>query len=92
MRLAALCRALIDGANDVLGDGTSQVPHFFKFAYLPDILTGSLVDIEYLLFENDSGSALVDYSRDEMVALVRALFADTPNRRRVLDRLHRVVQ
>lgn len=92
VRLAALCRALIDGANDVLGDGTSQVPHFFKFAYLPDILTGSLVDIEYLLFENDSGSALVDYSRDEMVALVRALFADTPNRRRVLDRLHRVVQ
>ena len=50
------------------------------------------MDIEYLLFENDSGSALVDYSRDEMVALVRALFADTPNRRRVLDRLHRVVQ
>lgn len=88
-RLAGLCRMLIDLAGNVLGGAVTDVPAYFKFAYLPDILKGSLVDIEYLLFDNESGSILADYSREEMDLLVRALFADTPQRRRLLDRIQR---
>ena len=88
-RLAELCRKLMDTASNVLHGSETDVPTYFKFAYLPDILQGSLADIEYLLFDNESGSALADYTRDEMNLLVRALFADTPQRRRLLDRIQR---
>lgn len=89
IRLAQLCRMLMDTSGAVLGGAEANVPTYFKFAYLPDILQGSLADIEYLLFDNESGSALVDYSREEMSMLIRALFADTPQRRRLLDRIQR---
>ena len=87
IRLAQVCRMLMDTAGAVLGGAEADVPTYFKFAYLPDILQGSLADIEYLLFDNESGSALADYSREEISMLVRALFADTPHRRRLLDRI-----
>ena len=89
IRLAQICRMLIDTAGAVLGGAEADVPTYFKFAYLPDILQGSLADIEYLLFDNESGSALADYSREEISMLVRALFADTLHRRRLLDRIQR---
>lgn len=85
--LSQLCRMLVDTASEVLQGAEAHIPTYFKFAYLPDILQGSLADIEYLLFDNESGSALNDYSREEMTVLIRALFADTPNRRRLLDRV-----
>ena len=87
IRLAQVCRMLMDTAGAVLGGAEADVPTYFKFAYLPDILQGSLADIEYLLFDNESGSALADYSREEISMLVRALFADTPHRRRLLDHI-----
>ena len=89
IRLAQVCRMLMDTAGAVLGGAEADVPTYFKFAYLPDILQGSLADIEYLLFDNESGSALADYSREEISMLVRALFADTHHRRRLLDRIQR---
>ncbi|WFD18271.1 ribosome biogenesis protein ytm1 [Malassezia caprae] len=89
MRLAKLCHMLLEAATSVLEGAETQVPTYFKFAYLPDILQGSMADLEYLLFGNESGSALCDYTREEMVMLVRALFADTPNRRRLLDGIQR---
>lgn len=88
-KLAHLCRLLVEVAKKLMNGDEADVPSYFKFAYLPDILQGSLADIEYLLFDNESGNALRDYSRDEMILLVRALFADMPNRRHLLDRLHR---
>jgi centromere/kinetochore protein ZW10 len=60
------------------------VPSWFKASYLSEILTGSLVDIEFLYFE---AGALVDYSKAEVVSLIRSLFADTPKRARVIDRI-----
>ncbi|SPO29853.1 uncharacterized protein UTRI_06125_B [Ustilago trichophora] len=60
------------------------VPSWFKTSYLIEILTGSLVDIEFLAFE---AGALVDYSRKELTRLIRALFADTPNRSKLLRRI-----
>ncbi|WFD25308.1 ribosome biogenesis protein ytm1 [Malassezia nana] len=89
MRLAKLCHKLLEAATSVLDGAETQVPTYFKFAYLPDILQGSMADLEYLLFGNESGSALCDYSREEMAMLVRALFADTPGRRRLLDGIQR---
>ncbi|WFD21619.1 ribosome biogenesis protein ytm1 [Malassezia equina] len=89
MRLAKLCHQLLEAATSVLEGSETQVPTYFKFAYLPDILQGSMADLEYLLFGNESGSALNDYTREEMAMIVRALFADTPNRRRLLDGIQR---
>lgn len=60
------------------------VPSWFKTSYLIEILTGSLVDIEFLAFE---AGALVDYSRKELTVLIKALFADTPNRAKLLRRI-----
>lgn len=60
------------------------VPSWFKTSYLIEILTGSLVDIEFLAFEV---GALVDYSRKELTGLIKALFADTVNRSKLLRRI-----
>lgn len=99
MRLAALCRTLLEAQSALFAQAAhcdaesagalaaTAVPSWFKFSYLPELLTGSLADIEYLLF--DSGGALLDYAREEIVALIRALFADTHHRRRLLERVQR---
>lgn len=60
------------------------VPSWFKASYLGEILTGSLVDIEFLYFEAD---ALVDYGKGEIVKLIKSLFADTPKRKRLIDKI-----
>ncbi|KAJ1036360.1 hypothetical protein NDA13_000240 [Ustilago tritici] len=88
-KLAALVKTL--GSLESLftmSDGQSGaplwVPSWFKTSYLIEILTGSLVDIEFLAFE---AGALVDYSRKELTGLIKALFADTPNRSKLLRRI-----
>lgn len=65
-------------------DVAIHVPSWFKASYLSDILTGSLVDIEFLYFE---AGALVDYTKQELTALIRALFSDTPKRARLIERI-----
>lgn len=99
MRLAALCRTLLEAQTALFARAArcdaeaagalaaTVVPSWFKFSYLPELLTGSLADIEFLVFE--SGGALLDYGREEIMALIRALFADTHNRRQLLDRIQR---
>ena len=47
-------------------------------------MAGSLVDIEFLVFE---AGALVDYTRKELIGLIKALFADTANRAKLIDRI-----
>lgn len=51
----------------------AYVPSWLKFSYLSELLEASMADITYLFEE----SALVDFEVDELVRLVRALFADT---------------
>lgn len=101
VRLAALCRmlleqvqaafALIAGAGDdaAMQLAATAVRCWFKFSYLPEILMGSLADIDFLLFDPEGGGALTDYTKHEISAFVRALFADSPNRRRLLERVQR---
>ncbi|KAH9951200.1 Centromere/kinetochore Zw10-domain-containing protein [Amylocystis lapponica] len=61
----------------------SYVPSWLKFSYLSELLEASIADISYL-FE---AGALVDFEIDELVKLVRALFADTPLRTRTIEKL-----
>lgn len=90
-KIASLVKTLGSLEGLFAADGADQpsvaplwVPSWFKTSYLIEILTGSLVDIEFLAFE---AGALVDYSRKELTGLIKALFADTPNRAKLLRRI-----
>ncbi|KAI0738508.1 hypothetical protein C8Q80DRAFT_1205833 [Daedaleopsis nitida] len=61
----------------------SYVPSWLKFSYLSDLLEASIADISYLFEEG----ALVDFEIEELVKLVKALFADTPLRANTIGRL-----
>ncbi|KAJ7813634.1 hypothetical protein B0H13DRAFT_1925320 [Mycena leptocephala] len=96
-RLSELCRLLhalealfIEDANQasLAADRNdpfvvAYVPSWLKFSYLSELLEASMVDISYLF---DSG-ALVDFEVDELVRLVRALFADTALRTNTINKL-----
>ncbi|KAF8216598.1 hypothetical protein K438DRAFT_1797518 [Mycena galopus ATCC 62051] len=99
-RLNELCRILQglealfieDTKRDSWESSTESPPHSFvldyvpswlKFSYLGELLEASMVDISYLF---DSG-ALVDFEIDELVRLVRALFADTQLRTNTINKL-----
>lgn len=59
------------------------VPQWLKFSYLSELLEASIADISYLFEEG----ALVDFDIDELVNIVRALFADTPLRTNTINKL-----
>ncbi|KLT43176.1 hypothetical protein CC85DRAFT_311819 [Cutaneotrichosporon oleaginosum] len=59
------------------------VPHWIKFGYLNELLHAKLIEITNLY---DNGS-LVDFTSDELGGLVRALFADSPQRTILLERV-----
>ncbi|KAJ6591472.1 hypothetical protein DFH09DRAFT_1273408 [Mycena vulgaris] len=88
-RLSELCR-ILHGLEALFVEDADQgpfvgayVPSWFKFSYLFELLEASMVDISYLF---DSG-ALVDFEVDELVGLVRALFADTVLRTNTINKL-----
>lgn len=54
------------------------VANWLKFEYLINILESSLVDIKYLWTE---GELSLEFSADEVVDLIRALFAESAHRR-----------
>ncbi|ORX34895.1 hypothetical protein BD324DRAFT_682822 [Kockovaella imperatae] len=63
----------------------AQVPHWLKFCYISELLNANLVDILYLF---DSG-ALIDFTTDELVRLIRALFADSEKRDQAIDKIEK---
>ncbi|KAF9815102.1 hypothetical protein IEO21_04799 [Rhodonia placenta] len=63
----------------------AYVPSWLKFSYLSELLEASIADISYLFEEG----ALVDFEIDELVKLVKALFADTPLRSHTVAKLLR---
>lgn len=87
-RLNVLCRelhalqTLFPGGGDggAIGD---HAPLWFKFVYLSELLEASMADVQYLYGEN----MLRDFSADELIRLVRALFADSANRAKFLERI-----
>ncbi|KAI0061027.1 hypothetical protein BV25DRAFT_1782681, partial [Artomyces pyxidatus] len=88
-RLSELCRTLnaLEGLfledPDHPSSVVAYVPSWLKFSYLSELLEASLADIAYLFDEG----ALVDYETQELVHLVRALFADTPQRANMINKL-----
>lgn len=86
-KLGELCRILFALEVIFVEDSESLVasfvPSWLKFSYLSELLEASMADLTYLFDEG----ALVDFEIDELVKLVRALFADTPLRAKTLDKI-----
>ncbi|PPQ69821.1 hypothetical protein CVT26_014198 [Gymnopilus dilepis] len=88
-RLSELCR-IFNSLEGLFSEDPEQpsfvvayVPSWLKFSYLSELLEASLADITYL-FEQ---GALVDFQVDELVSLVKALFADTSLRTNTINKL-----
>ncbi|GAA5945607.1 hypothetical protein JCM1841_003914, partial [Sporobolomyces salmonicolor] len=87
IRLNKLCKMLheLEGLFEG-GEQTSvgrEVPVWFKFVFLSELLEASMADILFLF---DHGH-LVDFSPQEIVKLIRALFADSPLRNRNIEKV-----
>lgn len=63
------------------------VPNWLKFQYLSQILESSLVDIKYLWTE---GELSLEFSAEELIDLIEALFADSDHRRKAIGQIRRV--
>lgn len=70
-------------ATDLTGVYTTN---WFKFQYLAEILESSLADIQYLWKE---GELKMEFEVDEIVDLIKALFAESEHRRRAINELKR---
>ncbi|KAG5647875.1 hypothetical protein DXG03_007799 [Asterophora parasitica] len=88
-RLSELCR-IFNAMEGLFVEDPAQpsfvvayVPSWLKFSYLSELLEASMADITYLFEEG----ALVDFDVDELVRLVRALFADTQLRSNTILKL-----
>jgi centromere/kinetochore protein ZW10 len=97
-RLASFCTQISD-----LGDlfvpaerppsGTEVVPvtavyvsNWLRFQYMANILESSLVDIKYLWTE---GELSLEFSAEEVIEMIKALFAESPNRRNAIADIRR---
>ncbi|KAF6761606.1 hypothetical protein DFP72DRAFT_626225 [Ephemerocybe angulata] len=88
-KLSELCR-IFNSLEGLFSEDPTQstfvvayVPSWLKFSYLSELLEATMADISYL-FEQ---GALVDFEIDELVNLVRALFADTQLRTNTINKL-----
>lgn len=62
------------------------VANWIRFQYLSNILESSLVDIKYLWVE---GELSLEFSTDEVVDLIEALFAESNHRRNAIAEIRR---
>ncbi|OCK75915.1 hypothetical protein K432DRAFT_446386 [Lepidopterella palustris CBS 459.81] len=61
-------------------------PNWFKFQYLSEILESSLADIKYFWTE---GELKLEMQAEEVVDLIKALFAESEHRRRAISEIRR---
>ncbi|CCJ30214.1 unnamed protein product, partial [Pneumocystis jirovecii] len=54
----------------------TYVPSWLKFRYLAEILEASMQDVMYLY----NSGALIDFDKEEIISLLKTLFAETPCR------------
>ena len=97
-RLASFCAQISElselfVAAEQPASGTEAVPltavyvsNWLRFQYLANILESSLVDIKYLWTE---GELSLEFSAEEVIDLIRALFAESPNRRNAIADIRR---
>lgn len=62
------------------------VPNWLRFQYLINILESSLADIKFLWLEGELG---LEFSMDEVIDLIVALFAESDYRRRAIADIRR---
>ena len=62
------------------------VPNWLRFQYLINILEGTLADIKFLWTE---GELHLEFSAEEVVELVTALFAESDHRRKTISEIRR---
>ncbi|SCV74369.1 BQ2448_6801 [Microbotryum intermedium] len=86
IRLNKLCK-MLHGLEDLFEEGVTsvgrEVPVWFKFVFLSELLEASMADILFLF---DNGH-LVDFEPSAIAKLVRALFSDSPLRNRNLEHI-----
>ncbi|KAH8833103.1 hypothetical protein DL96DRAFT_1584707 [Flagelloscypha sp. PMI_526] len=88
-RLAELCRifksleGLFSRNVEQPSFAPSYIPSWFKFTYLSELLEASMADITYLFEEG----LLVDFETDELVRLVKGLFADNVLRTTTINKI-----
>jgi len=66
--------------------GPLYIPNWFKLSYLSEILVGSLADIRWMW--ND-GELKLEFTAEEIVDLMEALFSDSDHRRRAITDIKR---
>ncbi|PGH15852.1 hypothetical protein AJ80_05383 [Polytolypa hystricis UAMH7299] len=95
-RLAAFCNDIskledlflpeAKDENEPVPMTAMYVSNWLKFQYLMNILESSLADIKYLWTE---GELKLEFSPEEVVDLINALFADSDHRRRAITEMRR---
>lgn len=73
----------IEEAKDMTGIYT---PNWFKFQYLSEILESTLADIKYMWTE---GELKLEMETEEVVDLIKALFAESEHRRRAISEIRK---
>ncbi|KAG0156936.1 hypothetical protein PDIDSM_4119 [Penicillium digitatum] len=75
-----------NGDAEVLPVTAIYVPSWLRFQYLINILESSLADIKFLWLEGELG---LEFSADEVIDLIEALFAESDYRRRAISEIRR---
>jgi centromere/kinetochore protein ZW10 len=83
--LSSLFRTTDDSGN-VQDMVSVYTPNWFKFQYLAEILDSSLADIRY--FWTD-GELKLEMDAEEVVDLIKALFAESEHRRKAISEIRR---
>ena len=76
----------VDPNEQVIPLTAGYTSTWLKFQYLSNILESSLIDIKYLWTE---GELSLEFTADEVVDLIEALFADSDHRRRAIQEIRR---
>ncbi|KXG52604.1 uncharacterized protein PGRI_088880 [Penicillium griseofulvum] len=71
-----------DGGAEALPVTAIYVPSWFRFQYMINILESSLADIKFLWLEGELG---LEFSAEEVIDLIEALFAESDHRRRRVE-------
>ncbi|OQE06076.1 hypothetical protein PENVUL_c020G00308 [Penicillium vulpinum] len=75
-----------DGDAEALPVTAIYVPSWLRFQYMINILESSLADIKFLWLEGELG---LEFSADEVIDLIEALFAESDYRRRAISEIRR---
>ncbi|KAJ5171525.1 uncharacterized protein N7500_004308 [Penicillium coprophilum] len=75
-----------DGGAEALPVTAVYVPSWLRFQYMINILESSLADIKFLWLEGELG---LEFSAEEVIDLIEALFAESDYRRRAISEIRR---